>query len=180
MRSRFAFAVVAATLLISVAAPAAAATRVRVYKGTTSQDHTVKFFVVKNDRGRSVYQFNIDLSFSCEDGTTQEWGVGYGFGGGRRLTDGVLWEFDEVSPWEAIHFNGRIGHRRGTGTLLWSVPLLTADEQAQLCTTGEQTWQVEYLRTIVRESGGFFRSHAGVTRVRVSEDGEVSRTTTRY
>ena len=31
-----------------------------------------------------------------------------------------------------------------------AIPTFTADEQAQLCTTGDLTWEVEYVRTIKR------------------------------
>jgi hypothetical protein len=47
-----------------------------------------------------------------------------------------------VYPVVAFHLHGRLGVHRGSGTISVAIPALTADEQAQLCTTGELTWQV--------------------------------------
>lgn len=170
MRSRFAFALVAATLLTSVAAPARAATRVRLYHGKTSQDFGVNFWVVKTDAGRFLRKIDFVGTFVCEDATTLDWGRGVGFGE-LKLVDGTMLAVHDRGPFSAVHFDGRIGHVRGTGSFSATMANLTALEQAQVCATGDQTWQVQYARTIVRERDGSFRSHDGVTRVRVGEGG---------
>jgi hypothetical protein len=50
----------------------------------------------------------------------------------------------------ASHFDGLLGPLRGEGTVSIAVPALTVDEQAQLCTTGDLTWEVEFVRFITR------------------------------
>ncbi len=39
--------------------------------------------------------------------------------------------------------SGRIGAHRGSGTLTFLLPALTANEQAQVCTMGELAWTIE-------------------------------------
>ena len=52
------------------------------------------------------------------------------------------------------------------------VPSLTTDEQAQLCTTGDVTWEAEYVRTITHRQNA-----PGATTVRITSDtGRVLRT----
>ena len=41
---------------------------------------------------------------------------------------------------------GELGSLRGQGTASMSAATLTSDEQAQLCTTGDLTWTVEFVQ----------------------------------
>lgn len=53
-------------------------------------------------------------------------------------------DWADVSFDDALHLNGRLGVHGGSGTFSETVPALTVDETAaQLCTTGELTWQVQ-------------------------------------
>ena len=149
-RSRLVVAVLVGVLVLSIAAPAHAARTVRVYRGQTSQEERIAFRVVKTDAGRFVREIDVGVTFTCEDGTTQEWGIGWGLGGSEvSIVDGAF-SYDSVDSSLAAHFEGRLGPLRGEGTVSIATAALTADEQAQLCTTGDLTWDVEYVRTIRR------------------------------
>jgi hypothetical protein len=148
-RSAGAICIIVALFLVAVAPPAQAATRIRVYKGETSQGHGIRFRVVRTDDGRFVREMGFGATLTCEDATTQEWGFGYGFSNTVPITDGAF-TFDDVFVFQATHLAGEIGKLRGSGTLSVSVPSLTPDEQAQVCTTGDLTWDVEFDRIIVR------------------------------
>ena len=89
----------------------------------------------------------------------REWGslaiqgllmIGFGIGFGRRsvpITDGAF-TFDENLGNTAYHLAGTIGRLQGQGTLSVVWADLTDDEQAQICTTGDLTWTVEFVRRI--------------------------------
>jgi hypothetical protein len=148
-RSAFATAIFVGTLILSSSVPAHAASRLRQYKGQTSQAHNIAFVVARTDAGRFVREMWFNLDFTCEDQTTQRVGWGFGLGAQLPITDGTF-SFDEVDQGMALHVAGDLGSLHGQGTLRLTFPALTADEQAQLCTTGDLTWEVEFLRTIPR------------------------------
>jgi hypothetical protein len=146
----FAIAIFAAFLLVTSAAPAISATRLRVYRGETSDGHRIAFRVERTDQGRFIREFRIDVTFSCEDQTTQEWGLLWGFARNSvPITEGAF-SFDEVDPFLAIHLAGELGKLQGSGAASLATAALSEDEDAVLCTTGDLTWTVEYVRTITR------------------------------
>lgn len=149
-RSAIAIAVIVCTLILSIAVPAQGASRDRFYRGKTSQGHGITFRVTKDDDGvRSVKEMRLKrIELACDDGTTQVWGSGWIFGGfGPQITDGAF-TYDEAYEFQATHFAGRLGRFTGEGTVRMTVPALTPDEQAQVCTSGDLTWEVEFVRTI--------------------------------
>lgn len=149
----FAIAILASVLVLATAVPAGAASRIRVYRGETSQEHGIKFQVARTDAGRRylLEVFVRNLTATCEDGTTQSFGAGWGFGGPYvRIDEGGSFSFEDVGSYGAFRLGGRIGPLIGEGTLSYTFPVLTDDEQAQVCTTGDLTWTVEYVRTIGR------------------------------
>ncbi len=150
-RSAFAIVILVGFLVLTAAVPAHAAPRIRIYRGETSQGQAIAFRVVKTDAGRSVVVMFLTAAVTCEDATTQEWGFGWDFGntGSVPITDGAF-SYDQVDQFMAAHFDGRLGPLRGEGTVSMAVPAMTADEQAQLCTTGDLTWEVEFVRSIAR------------------------------
>jgi hypothetical protein len=163
--SAFATAILVSVLVVATAAPAHAASKLRVYRGPTSQDQTIAFRVVRNDNGRFIKELRMQFTLTCEDATTQDWGFGYGFGGrGIPITDGAF-SFDDVNPFNALHLSGQLGWLHGEGTFSIAVPSLTTDEQAQLCTSGDLTWEAEYVRTITHR-----RIAPGATTVRLMSD----------
>jgi hypothetical protein len=137
-------------VVLTIAVPAHAAPRLRQYKGQTSQAHNISFFVARTDAGRFIKEmwFNVDLT--CEDQTTQMVGVGYGFARNQVPITAGAFSIDEVDQGAALHVAGELGPLQGQGTLSWAFPAFTPDEQVQLCTTGDLTWEVEFRRTIPR------------------------------
>ena len=150
MRSTFAIAILVGVLILSTAIPAHAAARLRQYKGQTSQAHNISFFVAKTDAGRFIKEMWSSLDFTCEDQTTQKIGVGLGFARNQvPITDGAF-SIDEVDQGAALHAAGDPGPLHRQGTLSLTFPALTPDEQAQLCTTGDLTWEVDFVRFVTR------------------------------
>ena len=149
-RSAVAAAILVGTIILSTAVPANAAVRLRQYKGQTSQAHNISFFVARTDAGRFIKEIEFSVDLTCDDQTTQRVGVGYGFGRDQApITAGTLL-IDEVDQSSALHVAGDLGRLQGQGTLSWAFPAFAPDEQVQLCTTGDLTWEVEFLRTIPR------------------------------
>jgi hypothetical protein len=104
---------------------------------------------VRTDAGRFIREMRFGATLIGEDETTQDWGIGYGLSSSLPITDGAF-TFDDVWSFQATHLAGEIGKLQGSGTLTVSVPALTPDEQAQVCSTGDLTWDVEFDRIIVR------------------------------
>ena len=150
-RSAFAIGIIVGTLILSTAAPAQAAVRLRQYKGQTSQAHNISFFVAKTDAGRFIKEMRFNIDYTCEDQTTQLSGWGFGLGKTVPITNGAF-SIDEVDQTLALHVAGDLGRLSGQGTLTLSFPAFTPDEQLQLCTTGDLTWEVEFRRTIPRNT----------------------------
>jgi hypothetical protein len=176
-RSALAGVVLAVILSVSMAVPAAAGPRTRVYKGETSQVKPFSVRVLKADDGQRYFKgFSVGIEMTCEDASTLEWGMGWYWGGRQnQLTDGVLVDLDEVYGSEALHIHGRIGQHRGTGTFKFTIAVLTPEEQAQTCTTGDLTWQVEYDHTASRAGSLTVDSSLdGVMKVHVAPDGKAA------
>ncbi len=67
--------VLIAILSLSVAIPAAAASKTRVYKGETSQIKPFSVRVLKADDGQRYFKgFSIEFVLACEDASTQNGG----------------------------------------------------------------------------------------------------------
>jgi hypothetical protein len=153
-RSAFAVAIIVGALILSTAAPAQAAPRhLRLYRGETSQGERIRFFVARTEAGRFIREMDYGVTFTCEDQTTQGWGIGWGLGNSLPIIDRIF-SFDEAFTDQATHIAGEIGKLQGTGTMTITIAALTVDEQAQLCTTGDLTWEVEFIRIITRPRVG--------------------------
>jgi len=133
-------------VLAPLAIPAHAAGSPRIYEGTTAQlqkggePYTVMFHLVKRDDGTfrlKVMEFGATLT--CEDASQLFYYFGFGFGRAYPL-EGRTLAYDQVSFDFAVHVHGRFRARQADGTLEITVPALTADEQAQICTSGEVAW----------------------------------------
>jgi hypothetical protein len=79
--------------------------------------------------------FDAAWTLDCEDGTEIGWGGVWSFSPGFALAPARL-DYDDVFTDEAMHVHGRLGTHAGSGTASDAFAALTADEQAQFCTTG--------------------------------------------
>jgi hypothetical protein len=151
-RSPLGIAVLACLLVVAMAVPAHAAPRhLRLYRGETSQGERIRFEVARTDAGRVVKEVSVSLvTLTCPDQTTVEFGFGFGFGGnsGVPITDRAF-SFDDVFWESAFHIAGELGSLQGQGTMSKALAMITPDKQAaQLCTSGDLTWSVEFVRTL--------------------------------
>ncbi len=137
--------VTSAGVLPATAVSARDTPEVRYYQGPTSEGGRLRIRVTVSDDGVAwLSLLSIDGPYRCEDGTEGEieTGVGWFRSGVPVIADQHL---DLSENWGVIAFmvSGRIGAHRGSGTLTFLLPALTANEQAQVCTMGELTWTVE-------------------------------------
>jgi hypothetical protein len=130
------------------AAAASPRTRLRYYAGETSQGESIRFTVAVRAGIARLRELELEGSVTCEDGTGFPFGAGIGFGGfsGPRIVDEQL-ELQDVFFDFGTVISGRLGAHRGSGTVTQAFAALDAEEQAQVCSTGELTWQVERLPT---------------------------------
>jgi hypothetical protein len=147
-RSALGIAVLVGVLILASVAPASAAPRLRLYRGETSQGEVMRFVVARTDDGRFVRRFDLSAALACEDQTT----IGFGITSFLArtevpVTDGAF-SYDVNYGDLAIHLAGHLGPLQGEGTASLVHATLTSDEQAQLCTTGDLTWTVEFIRRL--------------------------------
>ncbi|MEO8476705.1 MAG: hypothetical protein ABI572_06595 [Actinomycetota bacterium] len=137
---RIAVLVLVASLMLALA-PIAQAGQYIGYRGRTDQQRRAQAVVHRTELGR-LFLIGIanGYTLTCGDSTTQEWLVGAFFSPGFRLDGNRRVHINENWGDVAIHYNGRMAWRGGTGTTKWSVASLDADEQAMLCTSGRQGW----------------------------------------
>ena len=148
-RSVLGIALLVGLLVLAVAAPAYAAPRLRLYRGQTSQGEHISFTVAKNDAGRFVRQISVSATLSCEDQTTTlGWGIDSFLAPREVPVTDRAFSYDVNLGNVALLVTGDLGSLRGEGTASMIAGGLTSDEQAQLCTTGDLTWTVEFVRTL--------------------------------
>jgi len=153
MRKAF-FIAIAALVVVAGLMPATAASADaarRVYVGTTSEGGRLTISVIVRHGVPYLGVLVIDGPYSCEDGTQGDI-AGGGFAWFPRDLAGpvptnepfeVSWNWGDF----AFMVSGRLGSLRGSGTLTFLMPALTADEQAaQVCTFGGM-WSVERFDT---------------------------------
>ena len=143
--------VVVGGLIPATVASAGAARRVRYYEGTTSEGGRLTISVIVRHGVPHLGMLVIDGPYSCEDGTQGDI-AGGGFGwfpsdlAGPVPTDEPF-EVSENGGDFAYEVSGHLGLLRGSGSLTFLMPAITADEQAaQVCTFGG-TWSVERIDT---------------------------------
>jgi hypothetical protein len=140
-----AFFLLSGVFFVATAAPAHAISRFREYKGETSAGRRITFVVQKSDAGRFLREFDIRTTMTCDDQTTQEWVIGFGFASRQVPIVDRAFAFDDVDPFMAVHLAGELGRLQGQGTVSIAVAALDASEQAQLCTSGDLTWTAEFV-----------------------------------
>lgn len=144
MRGRLTIAGLALALIL-VANTAQAAVP-RIYQGRTSQGRRLSIDLVKRSDGRlglrSLEVRRATLTCSI-DGSQQEWGFGFGFIGSPLYLDGRSLTLDDSDSSTVVHIDGTFGALHAAGGLRFSTASLTADEEPQLCTTGDLTWTAD-------------------------------------
>jgi hypothetical protein len=130
------------------AVPAHAAPRLRLYRGETSQAETIRFFVAKTDAGRFVSRFALAATLTCGDDTTIGLGMSSFLARRELPITGRAFSYDVNYGDLAVHLAGELGSLRGEGTASLVMATLTLDEHAQVCTTGDLTWTVEFVRML--------------------------------
>jgi len=138
-------AVVVGTLLVlSAGTPASASPVRRGYSGETTQGERIELKTAENANGRvRLTYFEIATLLTCDDGTTHHMGWAWHYGtAGPVLAGGTTLKVSEGDLQLAIHLDGELRRRQGSGTLKVTLGALTDDEQAQICTTGDLTWEV--------------------------------------
>lgn len=146
---------VALLLVAALATPASAGQHVR-YAGEQSTGERVRASVLQRDGGRWYLQ---RLGFSsvdivCEEGQTETFGIGFGFGtrrtpgyrvdGGRALDKEYRSGFFEDVSFLYARLTGTFRWLRANGTMVFSLGALTDDGgDSQICTSGEITWTAE-------------------------------------
>jgi hypothetical protein len=163
---------VVVVLVCFVLAAPASARQIIDYTGTTSAPrfHKVLALVIKKDNGNRVMrQWVAQTTLTCEDMSTQRWGVGFGWGVLGENGDFDA-EFNDAENGFYLHVAGSIRWGKGSGTLTFNRSTLTADGQdAQLCSSGGLTWTVDRVMP-----GGSARSRSvpdgvGVLKLRVRQ-----------
>lgn len=144
MRTRGVGAGLTALVVLSILIPAVASSaqdvRFRHYRGRTPEGDELRVTTYTLDGTTKLYRLFYEATLGCEDGT-ETW-VGQGFSHAAYPMPPDRIDHDDVWTFEALHIHGRLGVRGGSGTFSYAFPMLTADEQAQLCTTGERTWDL--------------------------------------
>jgi hypothetical protein len=147
-------AVTTVVVVLTAGTASAGGNGYKPYRGRTSQ--SAPFGVLLHKHGSVV---RLDAVFfgailTCDDQTTQNWGVGIEwFPHGPALPNRVL-TVDEVDPFQAVHISGHVGPLTGRGHMTFSIPAFTADEQLQLCTTSDTTWAVHRTDVKARAATG--------------------------
>ena len=138
--------VMALTLSVALAIPASAA-RTITYRGETSAatPNHAGINVLKKDNGqRFLRRFVFRYTLTCEDASTEQWGIAWIFGKDRRIGDDGAFSFSFDVGSEYLAVEADIGFRHVTGTFETATARFTDDHQdTQICTTGPLTWAAE-------------------------------------
>ena len=130
----------AVPVMVAVASPALAA-RTRAYRGETSAGTKIRLHdPSRGRRPESMKGLRCTADLLCDDATTMQFGSIWQFGGVGERLDGRRLTLDLAYASEALHIIGVSRAQTASGTFEDAIPTLTDDEQAQLCTTGELTW----------------------------------------
>jgi hypothetical protein len=162
---------------MAAAAPSLADQVIR-YEGETSATthNRLALKVLKRDNGRRFIKgADVRYTLTCEDATTERWGIGFGFistGGWNRVGDDGTFslEFGGVGSASYFALEGTVGFRQGSGTFEVTEARLTDDlSDPQICTTGTLTWMAE--RTDARPARGGLPAGTGLLKLRGSGAG---------
>ena len=151
----------------ALAGPASATIRFKQYRGHLDDGGAIAVRLRVGANATRLSRLSVELTLTCDDATIQKWSSTFWWlGHGPALAKRDL-SLDSVSFDSALHLHGTFGARRATGDLRYSVPMLTDDEQAQLCTTGDRTWTMRRIRSAGASRADDGASLDGSIRVRM-------------
>jgi hypothetical protein len=176
-------AVVGLTLATMAPGVASAAIR-RVYLGTTPQNgYAYGETTTREGRTKLRYMFIEPIIVACEDSSTFVWGFGF-FSGSRRgtpLGTDKRIEIEHRDVTSVTRFEGRFWPRHARGAVDLTLAGLDTNAAAMLCTSGEVTWTADRVRVRFLSDASFDASRLdGITRMRLTEDGDVRVRTRRF
>lgn len=125
---------------------AARSGKLRIYEGPLGEAGAkIQFELIKRDgRPLAMRSVSFEATLTCDvDGSVQEWGVGYGWGGQLPELPSHAVDLDDVGGNQALHLHGTIQAVHGSGTFSLAVVQFTQDEHVQICSTGELAWTVD-------------------------------------
>jgi hypothetical protein len=128
---------------------------IRQYRGRTSQDHPgegnhpfgMPARTQRTDSGIALLVLSFGFLLACDDGTEVQGSIRPTafFDVAQVMPPGRL-DLDLASSWGfqpvIVNLHGELDGHAGAGTLTMALPELTDDLDAQLCTTGDQTWEM--------------------------------------
>jgi hypothetical protein len=134
---------------------ALAGSRLRTYRGRTSQGLRIQLGFAKDRHGNlALREIEMGDTLTCDDASTiaEAFGI-FGFFG--PTVSGHKLSLDEVDETMGLHIAGTLHHDSASGTLRINEAALTQSEQAQLCTTGDLTWSAHRAAARVRVFAGY-------------------------
>ena len=137
--------VLGGALAVLAAAPAASGASAApdslatTWNGITAQGYPITFTVGRGTGVRLAHPLEFTADVPCEDG--QLIIASFGFFGFDVPFEGDAFALDMVDLFTGFHWHGSLRHGAGHGTLAMNIPALTVDEHAQLCASGDVSWQ---------------------------------------
>ena len=162
-----------AMLGVTLVVPAVAGQRIS-YRGRTPQGNRIQLEILKRDSGRRfLSRSTFYVTVTCEDASTETFGIG-AFGDGQRLGDDGSFEMHGLYPGIfglAYDIDGVVRWGSAEGTLELSASALTDDgSDAQFCTTGLVDWTADRVGS---RPASPLSAPDGVTMVRIDRNGEL-------
>ncbi len=117
---------------------------VRHYRGRTSWDLGMSAQTRRVDTGIELLLVTFGFDLNCDDGSHIEGGYRGPFLEPPAVMPPGRFDVDKskAGPGEALHVHGELDAHSGAGTLTLVWPDITDDLDAQLCTSGEMTWEL--------------------------------------
>jgi hypothetical protein len=127
-----------AMMLSAVLTPVAQASKLRTYRGRTSQPRSgpVYFLIVRTSDGLGVRDFDFEFRLTCEDGSRFRYGTGYGYGRSGYPLDGHQLEIRT----QRLRVTGTFGPQLAFGAARFKLRRHKPGGGRQICTTGNITW----------------------------------------
>jgi hypothetical protein len=147
----------------------------RSYFGDTTQNGSAYGETTTRDgRTKLIYMFVDPIIMTCEDSSTFVWG--FGFFESRRGTplgpdNRIDVQYRDVVS--VATFEGRYWPGRARGVVDLTLAGLDENDQAMLCTSGAVGWDADHVNVRGIRPSVETSDLDGITRMRITEDGDV-------